>query len=65
MLGKLLKGFSGVGVDALTPTHGLLGAYSTAFVITGLTAIPPMLLILWLWRGERRKEASAATAAAR
>ncbi|WP_427914059.1 AmpG family muropeptide MFS transporter [Ramlibacter sp. MMS24-I3-19] len=64
VLGKLLKGFSGVGVDALTPTHGLLGAYATAFVATGLTAIPPMLLIVWLWRLQRRKEASAATAAA-
>ena len=50
VLGKLLKGFSGVTVDALTPTHGLLGAYATAFIATGLTAIPPLLLILLLWR---------------
>ena len=50
ILGKLLKGFSGVTVDALTPTHGLLGAYATAFIGTGLTAIPPLLLILLLWR---------------
>jgi MFS transporter, PAT family, beta-lactamase induction signal transducer AmpG len=54
VLGKLLKGFSGVTVDALTPTYGLLGAYATAFVGTGLTAIPPFLLFLLLWRRQRR-----------
>jgi MFS transporter, PAT family, beta-lactamase induction signal transducer AmpG len=54
LLGKFLKGFSGAAVDALTPTHGLLGAYATAFVATGLTAIPPLLLIVLLWRMQRR-----------
>ena len=53
VLGKFTKGFSGVAVDALTPTHGLLGAYATAFVATGLTAIPPLLLLLLLWRMQR------------
>jgi PAT family beta-lactamase induction signal transducer AmpG len=56
VLGKLLKGFSGVAVESLTPTYGLLGAYATAFVATALTAIPPMLLILLLWRIQRRRE---------
>ncbi|HMA10133.1 MAG TPA: hypothetical protein VKP68_19795, partial [Ramlibacter sp.] len=62
VLGKFTKGFSGVAVDALTPTHGLLGAYATAFVATGLTAVPPLLLILLLWRMQRvgRKDALAA-----
>jgi PAT family beta-lactamase induction signal transducer AmpG len=50
VLGKFTKGFSGVAVDALTPSHGLLGAYATAFVGTALTAVPPLLLILLLWR---------------
>jgi MFS transporter, PAT family, beta-lactamase induction signal transducer AmpG len=54
MLGKFLKGFSGATVDALTPTHGLLGAYGIAFLGTALTAIPPLLLILLLWRLQRR-----------
>jgi MFS transporter, PAT family, beta-lactamase induction signal transducer AmpG len=53
VLGKFTKGFSGVAVDALTPTHGLLGAYATAFVATGMTAVPPLLLILLLWRMQR------------
>ena len=50
MLGKFLKGFSGAAVDALTPVHGLLGAYAISFVATALTAVPPLLLILLLWR---------------
>jgi PAT family beta-lactamase induction signal transducer AmpG len=53
LLGKFLKGFSGIAVETLTPTHGLLGAYATAFVATGLTAIPPMLLLLLLYRMQR------------
>lgn len=54
LLGKFLKGFSGIAVETLTPSHGLLGAYATAFVATGLTAIPPMLLLFLLWRMQRR-----------
>jgi PAT family beta-lactamase induction signal transducer AmpG len=54
LLGKFLKGFSGVAVEALTPTHGLLGAYATAFVATGLTAIPPLVLLILLWRMQVR-----------
>jgi PAT family beta-lactamase induction signal transducer AmpG len=54
LLGKFLKGFSGVAVDALTPTYGLIGAYATSFVVTGLTAIPPLLLFVLLWRMHKR-----------
>ncbi len=57
LLGKFLKGFSGIAVDALAPTYGLLGAYSAAFIATGLTAIPPLLLLLLLWRTHGRKGA--------
>ena len=53
LLGKFLKGFSGIAVETLTPSYGLLGAYATAFVATGLTAIPPLLLLLLLWRMQR------------
>jgi PAT family beta-lactamase induction signal transducer AmpG len=65
ILGKLLKGFSGVAVDTLTPSYGLLGAYATAFLVTGLTAIPPLLLIMLLWRMQRREAAAPAAAATR
>jgi PAT family beta-lactamase induction signal transducer AmpG len=56
-LGKFLKGFSGAAVEALTPSHGLIGAYATAFIGTGLMAIPPALLFLLLWRLHRRSAA--------
>jgi PAT family beta-lactamase induction signal transducer AmpG len=65
LLGKFLKGFSGAAVEALTPAHGLIGAYQVAWVATGLTAVPPMLLFLWLGRihkGRLQREASAAPA---
>lgn len=54
ILGKFLKGFSGAAVEALTPTYGLLGAYATAFIATGLLAIPPLILIVMLWRIQTR-----------
>jgi PAT family beta-lactamase induction signal transducer AmpG len=55
LLGKVLKGFSGAAVEGLTPSHGLLGAYATAFIVTGLMAIPPALLFLLLgWLNKRR-----------
>ena len=54
LLGKFLKGFSGAAVDALTPAHGLLGAYAMSFALTGLTAIPPLVLIAALWRMQTR-----------
>ena len=60
VLGKFLKGFSGAVVDDLTPAHGLLGAYATAFVWTGLTAIPPILLFLLLGRLIARRPAAPA-----
>ena len=65
LLGKFLKGFSGVGIDALTPGYGLLGAYATAFVATGLTAIPPLLLIMLLWRWHGRTGSTQDAPAAR
>jgi PAT family beta-lactamase induction signal transducer AmpG len=65
LLGKFLKGFSGVAVESLTPTYGLLGAYATAFIATGLTAVPAMLLILLLWRMQGRHGTTAAGAPAR
>jgi PAT family beta-lactamase induction signal transducer AmpG len=55
LLGKFLKGFSGMTVETLTPTYGLLGAYAKAFFVTGLLAIPPVLLVLLLWRHARRR----------
>ncbi len=57
-LGKFLKGFSGQVVDGLSHTQGLMGAYATAWIGTGLTAIPPILLVLLL--AHRSRSATAA-----
>jgi PAT family beta-lactamase induction signal transducer AmpG len=65
LLGKFLKGFSGVAVESMTPTYGLLGAYATAFIGTALTAIPPLLLILVLWKMQGRHGTTRADAACR
>jgi len=64
-LGKFLKGFSGAVVEALTPAHGLLGAYQIAWVGTGSTALAPILLFLLLARihSGRDRRAAAAVAA--
>jgi PAT family beta-lactamase induction signal transducer AmpG len=59
LLGKVLKGFSGATVESLTPSHGLLGAYATAFIGTGLLAVPPALLFLLLGWLNKRKVAGA------
>ncbi len=58
-LGKFLKGFSGEVVDGLTPAHGLMGAYAVAWIGTGLTAIPPILLVLLLAHRTRQAPAAA------
>lgn len=61
-LGKFLKGFSGAVVDGLTPAHGLIGAYQLAWIGTGLTAIPPILLVLLLARLHAPRKAEPAPA---
>ncbi|WP_296595994.1 MFS transporter [Phenylobacterium sp.] len=62
-LGKFLKGFSGAVVDGLAQTQGLMGAYATAWIGTGLTAIPPILLVLLLARLSRPREETPPAAA--
>jgi len=58
-LGKFLKGFSGQVVDGLAVTQGQMGAYATAWIGTGLTAIPPILLMLLLARVHARAARTA------
>ncbi len=63
LLGKVLKGFSGQVVEGLAETQGLMGAYATAWIGTGLTAIPPIVLMLLLARATRaQRRAAEATA---
>jgi PAT family beta-lactamase induction signal transducer AmpG len=59
LLGKFLKGFSGVAVEALTKVYGLIGAYQAAFVAAGLIAVAPLILFLILARLQPRETAPA------
>ena len=53
LLGKLLKGFSGVAVETLQATHGQIGGYALFFLGTALAGVPALLLCLWLSRRMR------------
>lgn len=53
LLGKLLKGFSGVAVETLQATHGQIGGYALFFLGTALAGVPALLLCLWLARHMR------------
>ena len=48
LLGKLLKGFSGVAVETLQAAHGQVGGYALFFLGTALAGLPALLLCLWL-----------------
>jgi PAT family beta-lactamase induction signal transducer AmpG len=62
LLGKFLKGYSGVVVEWLTPAHGLLDAYGIAFVGAGLITIPALLMFVVLARLDSRARSGGATA---
>ncbi|MDE2182586.1 MAG: MFS transporter [Alphaproteobacteria bacterium] len=48
--GKILKGFSGLAVQALAADHGLMNAYAIFFVGAGLIGIPAIVLFMILAR---------------
>lgn len=48
LTGKILKGFTGMAVDMLTPALGLFNAYSVFFLVTAIIAVPTVLLCLRL-----------------
>ena len=49
-LGKFLKGFSGVIVESLAASYGLMNAYAIFFVCAGLLGIPALILCFFLAR---------------
>jgi PAT family beta-lactamase induction signal transducer AmpG len=53
LLGKLLKGFSGVAVETLQASHGEIGGYALFFLGTALAGIPALLLCVLLSRQMR------------
>ena len=56
LAGKFLKGFSGLVVETLSRTQGLMPAYAMFFVGCGLIGIPAVLLCMWLARRETRAQ---------
>ncbi len=59
-LGKILKGFSGAGVESLSTTYGLIHAYGIFFILCGLAGVPAVLLFAILGYLHTRKQATAA-----
>ena len=52
--GKLLKGFSGLAVETMTPHVGLMNAYVLFFIGCGLIGVPALLLFAFLARRSAR-----------
>ena len=59
LLGKVLKGFSGVAVETLQAAHGEIGGYAWFFLGTALAGAPALLLCLWLSRQLRADQRAA------
>ncbi len=53
LLGKVLKGFSGVAVEQLALGRSLIEGYALFFLGTALAGIPALLLCIWLSRQTR------------
>ena len=62
-VGKVVKGFSGVMVENLAASHGLMMAYAIFFIGCGLVGLPALVLCLLLGGVERRRKAASATPA--
>jgi len=46
--GKLLKGFSGLAVETMTPHVGLMNAYALFFIGCGVIGVPSLILFAFL-----------------
>lgn len=60
VLGKVLKGLSGVAVEALEPSLGLLHAYGVFFAGTAAIGIPSIVIGIWAARVHGRASTPAA-----
>lgn len=54
-VGKVVKGFSGVIVEGLAASHGLMPAYAIFFIGCGLVGLPALVLCLLLGRVEQAR----------
>lgn len=64
LLGKLLKGLSGVAVEQLAVGRSLADGYGLFFLGTALAGLPALLLCLWLAQRMRLSSSRAAAAQA-
>ena len=63
-IGKIVKGFSGVVVESLTPTYGLMGAYGVFFLGAGAIGLPALgLCVILAMRAPRPLQAAAQASA--
>ena len=62
-IGKVVKGFSGVIVEGLQASYGLMPAYAIFFIGCGLVGLPALVLCLLLGRAEHARRAAAAAPA--
>ena len=54
ILGKFLKGFSGVVVEQLQPALGLIPAYGAFFALTAAIGIPSVAIAIWAAKAHSR-----------
>lgn len=59
ILGKFLKGFSGITVDTLEASMGLIPAYGVFFALTAAIGIPSVLISIWAARAHQAAKARA------
>lgn len=59
ILGKILKGLSGVAVNELEQVFGLIPAYGVFFACTAAVGIPSILVTIWAGRAHSRSMDSA------
>ena len=62
LLGKFLKGFSGVAVEGLQQGHSLMTAYALFFAGTAIVGIPAVVLCWFLERRNQRLTREAGVA---
>ncbi len=62
LLGKFLKGFSGVAVEGLQQGHSLMTAYALFFAGTAIVGIPAVVLCWFLERRNQRLKREAGVA---
>ncbi len=61
LLGKVLKGFSGLVVQKLNETHALMESYALFFLGTAMIGIPALLLCILLVRSNTKMKMPAST----